>query len=71
MTSDGVVLAVILSCVACARVEGEQTAADAGLVDLPTVTAVEPPQGAADPKAAFHVAFSHLFQVKLLIKAPN
>ena len=58
MKPNAMVLAVLLSCVACARLDGEQTAADAGLVDLPQVSGVEPPQGDADAKTAFRVAFS-------------
>jgi hypothetical protein len=48
----------LLSCVACARLEGEDPALDASLVDLPRVTGVQPPEGDADPKTAFRVAFS-------------
>ena len=50
--------AVLLACVACARLDGEDPAADAGLVDQPRVTGVQPPEGEADPGTAFRVAFS-------------
>jgi hypothetical protein len=50
-------LVVVFSCVACARLD-EDSAGDAGLVDLPRVAGVQPPEGDADPKSAFHVAFS-------------
>src|SRR5207248_2169731 len=40
MVPRGMSLAFVLAAVACARLEGEETAADAGLVDLPRVTDV-------------------------------
>jgi hypothetical protein len=49
---------VLLSGVACARIDGADTAGDVGLVDVPRVTGVEPAEGDADPKTAFRVAFS-------------
>src|SRR5205814_9252022 len=49
---------VLLSCLACARLDGQEPAGDAGLVDLPRLTGVEPPEGDADPKTAFRVVFS-------------
>jgi len=58
MIPRGLFFAFVVAAVGCARLEGEQTAADAGLVDLPRVTDVEPPEGDADPHTAFRVAFS-------------
>ena len=52
------VFVLLCSGVACARLDGEQVAGDGGLVDLPRVSGVQPPEGDADPKTAFHVAFS-------------
>jgi len=58
MIPRGMFFACVLAAVACARLEDQQAPADAGLVDLPRVTDVEPPEGDADSRAAFRVAFS-------------
>lgn len=51
-----VALALVLACVGCARLDAD--AADAGLVDLPRVADVQPPEGEVEPGAVFRVSFS-------------
>jgi hypothetical protein len=52
-----IALALVLSCVGCARLD-EEGAPDAGLVDLPRVADVQPPGGEVEPGAVFRVSFT-------------
>ncbi|MFL5367597.1 MAG: hypothetical protein ACJ781_19155, partial [Myxococcales bacterium] len=52
-----IALALVLCSAGCARLDGDG-AADAGLVDLPRVADVQPPEGAVEAGAVFRVSFT-------------
>ncbi|MFL5375352.1 MAG: hypothetical protein ACJ78T_15260 [Myxococcales bacterium] len=52
-----IALALVLCSAGCARLDGDGPA-DAGLVDLPRVADVQPPEGAVEAGAVFRVSFT-------------